>query len=868
MCSESNIDHSQRNVSDQSTQTGQRPIQAEAQIHPASEQIPEEPRMIGDFDGSSNALWTLFRDEAKSHDNAQIVTLKDDMGNSLVFAGLFSAALTAFVVDTKRNLQSSPADETVYYLRQHSTILSQISVQLSSITPQISIPSTPPPPFPAFNPSAFDVRVNAFWFMALAFSLLAAFLAILVQQWARNYMHVFQRSSDPLKSSRLREYLYEGREGWYMPMVAEVVPGLLNISLFLFFAGLGDSLLNINTKVALGTIVPIGISGLLYIFTIFAPIIYPQSPYQNSLSSTFWYLFQKLRGWRFRDRESDGEMKPVSANMAQGQMQLAMEETEARKGRDVRAIQWLIANLTEDVEMEKVVSAIPGLFSTDWGMEVWMGVSKRHESEDQSQDEPVARPHSDTIARQPSSSWSMCSFLRPIIHLVRNIAPHYAHTHATTHPHSTTAHIQGENVVHELSTRVARSVEIYKNRGLFANDGLWRTRARSCIEATVSLVCCANANLAQFGDISKLLGEIGSFEKIQELSSAGTDELFVTRWTCLSLVVIRQILADNLNVPYHAGNAMVQFSRADDTGNSDGGATAQKIDEAIQKASGCLSQIYYALHKTEDLTEVKEILDGHKSQISDLEQINIEADRFAGVDDSISDMQNVINEYSHQIISQFPSQYHFDLHYEQPITFRLFAELSRSRKPRFMRPGLTLKSMCSPAVTLCNILEGQGDVDAYKELMKNLIDFPYLPGWLGDDMQRQLWCLESLRHGGGLGFTVETFFLAISQLLSTSPSKESHSTLYTSTFRAITSDWNKHKRSRGTQKLLLDIAIFHCNDFDGYYPAYIVDEFLLLLGNIFEGQTGTHIDEARQCFEPSITYGARRFRERVLMVLT
>jgi hypothetical protein len=41
--------------------------------------------MIGDFDGSSNALWTLFREEAKSHDDARIVTLKDDMESSLIF---------------------------------------------------------------------------------------------------------------------------------------------------------------------------------------------------------------------------------------------------------------------------------------------------------------------------------------------------------------------------------------------------------------------------------------------------------------------------------------------------------------------------------------------------------------------------------------------------------------------------------------------------------------------------------------------------------------------------------------------------------------------------------------------------------------
>jgi hypothetical protein len=41
---------------------------------------------------------------------------------------------------------------------------------------------------------------------------------------------------------------------------------------------------------------------------------------------------------------------------------------------------------------------------------------------------------------------------------------------------------------------------------------------------------------------------MGSSEKIRELSLAGTDELFVMRWTCLSLVAIRPILADSHGV--------------------------------------------------------------------------------------------------------------------------------------------------------------------------------------------------------------------------------------------------------------------------------------------------------------------------------
>ena len=45
----------------------------------------QEPRMIGDFEGSANALWAIYGKEAKSHDEAHIQTLKDDMDGVLIF---------------------------------------------------------------------------------------------------------------------------------------------------------------------------------------------------------------------------------------------------------------------------------------------------------------------------------------------------------------------------------------------------------------------------------------------------------------------------------------------------------------------------------------------------------------------------------------------------------------------------------------------------------------------------------------------------------------------------------------------------------------------------------------------------------------
>jgi hypothetical protein len=183
--------------------------------------------------------------------------------------------------------------------------------------------------------------------------------------------------------------------------------------------------------------------------------------------------------------------------------------------------------------------------------------------------------------------------------------------------------------------------------------------------------------------------------------------------------------------------------------------------------------------------------------------------------------------------------------------------------------------MCSPALTLRNILEGQGDADAYKELLKSLEKFRFLPDRQRYEMRRQFQRLQDLSErgvglrGGGFGFTVELFFLALSQLLSTSSSKESHSALYTGTFRAITSDWREHKYSDGTQNLLLDIAMSRHVEFERDYPAYIVDEFLLLLENIFAGQTGPRIDEARQRVRRFLFYGSLTgFKERVSRIFT
>ena len=676
--------------------------------------------------------------------------------------------------------------------------------------------------------------------MALVFSLSAAFLAILVQKWVRDYMHVFQRYSNPLKSARLRQYLYEGSKGWYLPFAAEVVPGLLHVSLFLFFAGLCDFVLNINAAVGMSTTVPIGIIGLLYIFTMFAPIIYPQSPYKNTVSSLIWYLIQKFGARKVRERSSDGtpKLKSVSSNMAQGKMQLAMEETGERMGRDERAIRWLAGNLTEDAEMELFVMAIPGSFNVEWGVKVWKKVSSTTEDNML----PVDRH------LRVGTPLSIFSY---IIHLVWTCnpdtdtrlclpAPHSPHNN----PNPSGPPILGEDVVYELSAGVSHLLETCKNRGLFANDELWRKRTRACIETTVLLVCCVDANRDSFGDITKLLGEIGRDQSTRESSSMEKDQSFVMRWTCLSLMDIGPILEDNWSVRGYARYAVTLLKEEDDTDYPPDPTSVQGINETFERAWTYLKELCLALTSEANPSQqqVQEILNNHDLQLQGLEQINVLADDLRAVDQWIFYLQSCIGTDSHGIITHHLPGVQFDHFYPDPTPFSQTVKWFREPlELQLICPGQNLKSICSLVPTFRNIQGGQWDADAFQKTLKDLGTFNQFPPWQGDLLRCQLWRLQDLRDGGGLGFTVELFFLALRKLLL----NESHSTLYIKTFQAITSHWRDYRGSLGTQKVLLHMVVSNhgiipCSK----YPTYITDELLTLLANLLEGQEGQHIDDA------------------------
>src|SRR5258708_23404961 len=399
-------------------------------------------------------------------------------------------------------MKVNPADQSAYYQQQSVQLLDRISQQLAS-GGQMPTNLTPPQPYPPFHISTSDRRVNIFWLISLVCSTSAALLATLVHQWVRAYMRIFQQSSNPLKTSRIRLFLYKGAKR--LPTVAEFVPRLIHVSLILFFWGLGDLILQIDKTVFIATVIPILVCVCLYLYGVVDSIRNPQSPYRTPFSGFIWFLIQKLpRDSQYNYFRGRG-VKPAS--MEKRQEQFAMNDTTNRMERDVCGVQWLVDNINGSNETHAFVLAIPGSFKQEWGRNVWNGVVRDGQS---------------------SSHSNLPTQLHPDLPLVS--AP------------------EGSNV-HELCRCVRSFFDAYINEGDFMNTEERRGLMRGCVETVASLVCCTNVELGWFGEVEKVLGKVlsklGDKERTDNPSTIVSNPLFTVRWTCLSLVALWKMVDAN-----------------------------------------------------------------------------------------------------------------------------------------------------------------------------------------------------------------------------------------------------------------------------------------------------------------------------------
>jgi hypothetical protein len=298
--------------------------------------------------------------------------------------GLLSAIVATFLLLSFPRLSPDSGDQTVALLTQ---------LVNASTGAHVEVQNTP------FKAPASIVRVNVLWILSLILSLCCALLTTSMQQWARVYLD-YTQSGPPRKRARIREYMFEGVEKFRLRRAIGTIPFLLHISVFLFFAGLIDLLLPINTVVAYSALGCVAAFAFAYVILTFLPILHPKCPYRTPLSGITYISFQLFASslfwaakaiegifhgllmeiWRWSHLGVQGSQKDWPSKwravledkvlthyerFLHGlQCRVELGAMKASSSVDVNALRWTLTTFDEEKECEDFAACIPGFFDS------------------------------------------------------------------------------------------------------------------------------------------------------------------------------------------------------------------------------------------------------------------------------------------------------------------------------------------------------------------------------------------------------------------------------------------------------------------------------------------------------------------------
>ena len=196
----------------------------------------------------------------------------------IIEAGLFSAVLTAFVIETYTLLQPDSSNITNQLLIYgFSGQLSRMQLTDLNLTSLITSPT----------PSTPARWINALFFISLVLSLAAALFGILAKQWLREYM----QWNAPLGSSRenilIRQYRFEAWETWNVAATITSIPALLELAMILFLTGILILLWTLDDIVAVTlTVIVAALLVVVSAFTVL-PVLFTRCPYKSPTAWAF-----------------------------------------------------------------------------------------------------------------------------------------------------------------------------------------------------------------------------------------------------------------------------------------------------------------------------------------------------------------------------------------------------------------------------------------------------------------------------------------------------------------------------------------------------------------------------------------------------
>ncbi|QRV80889.1 activating signal cointegrator 1 complex subunit 3 [Ceratobasidium sp. AG-Ba] len=226
--------------------------------------------------GREAEVWSTYVKESKEFDIDMVEGWNKSLDVILLFAALFSAILTAFVLESSKLLEPNRPEQTV-------ALLIEISQALRASAPQQGLSALPQFKSDSeFHPNEHTVWVNCLWFLSLSISISVTLAAMLAKQWC--YYFLSFRKGDTITQAEERQRRFNGLEKWRMREVLEHLPMLMHIALALFSVGLILYLWDLHIAVA-ATVSTVTVATLcLYLATTFVPVWDYSCPYKTTQS--------------------------------------------------------------------------------------------------------------------------------------------------------------------------------------------------------------------------------------------------------------------------------------------------------------------------------------------------------------------------------------------------------------------------------------------------------------------------------------------------------------------------------------------------------------------------------------------------------
>ncbi|KIY65976.1 hypothetical protein CYLTODRAFT_491869 [Cylindrobasidium torrendii FP15055 ss-10] len=331
------------------------------------------------YEDPSAKIWTAYLSEADRYDDALAHKWKSDMDAILIFAGLFSASVTAFLIESYQYLAPAADDEMVKLLTQISAQIGGLGMDgNSTVMPPLITLDASNGPFQA-APSALICSI--LWHLSLAFSLLCALFATLVQQWTRNYRQATQMETIARRRARMSAFLFQGLARFKMPVVVDTIPLLLHLSLFLFFGGLVAYLYLFNQGVSFAILGILVLCVSAYGVITVLPIIYLDCPYRTPLTILSWRLARHFRlGAGNSSGSSTSSLVSKISTFGEARATAATEISDARDERDFHAMCWALGSLSDDSQLEAFIEVLPRVVAcTDYSAKLLLDRLLQHD---------------------------------------------------------------------------------------------------------------------------------------------------------------------------------------------------------------------------------------------------------------------------------------------------------------------------------------------------------------------------------------------------------------------------------------------------------------------------------------------------------